>query len=472
MTKDYLKFPHGNKSYLPKMGGRRFPSRANFAAYKSDGKDPKDPKDPADPDTRKEDELLGIIDKRMADSLKGFATEAELNAIRESIPENFKGFPIEALREMADKDNGVMAILARQGLEISRLKAGISENQPQDMTIKGQIKRWLASPNEEGGTVTVAETVRDIKLKKRSDLKPLEIELNFRVNSPMTPANTYGGSSYLPKPEILPGLVDLIRPTYTFWNYIKKGATSSALLVWVNKKNPLGAAAFIAPGVYKPGISFTVNTQTSNAKKIAANEKVAVELLDDIDGLATWVEDELLYQVFFKASTTLMTGVLDTETPAGIQTLSVVNAFAALGLNTTNANIWDVCRAAVAQFRAGNFVGYNVTIFLNPIDMANAVMTKAQNQGQTFIPPATGAILVEDNNIPQGYFQAALLDLYKISVYKSFTMQWGLENDDFTKNLRTVIGEMRIHQYFSENHVGAFIYDTIDNGIAALTPGP
>ena len=60
------------------------------------------------------------------------------------------------------------------------------------------------------------------------------------------------------------------------------------------------------------------------------------------------------------------------------------------------------------------------------------------------------------------------MDLYKILIYKGFTMMWGLENDDFTKNLRTVIGEMRLHQWVSANHSGAFIYDKISNIIDKL----
>lgn len=486
MKKDFLKFPQKRISFLPKVESRRFPHLVYHGAtsYKSDGDDP-------DAKT-KEAEFLKKIDDKIQAALATRATKDEIKAIQATMPEAFKDFPVEALRKIADEKEGVMKIVTDQGLELQRLKNRKDEEKPKDLSLRGQIKAWHDSPNEpeynEDGTEkrdavkrTVIQTIKDLKIKKRADLRPFELEfskpdiavdLSLRaVQSPMLPAGTLGSSAYLPIPQFLPGIVDVIRPTYTFWDTVKKGGSSSAVLVWINKKVPagLGAAAWIAPGVYKPGISFTVNTQTSNAKKIAANEKVAVELLDDIEGFATWMTDELLYQVYQKASLTLMSGVADTETPAGIQTLSVANAFAALGLKTDNPNNWDVIRSAVAQFRAANFTGYNVTTFVNPIDAANMVMTKANNQGQTFIPPATGSAIIEDNNLPVGYFQSALMDLYKISIYKGFSMMWGLENDDFTKNLRTVIGEMRLHQYFSENHVGAFIYDTFANGITGLT---
>ncbi len=113
-----------------------------------------------------------------------------------------------------------------------------------------------------------------------------------------------------------------------------------------------------------------------------------------------------------------------------------------------------------------------VTAFVNPIDYANMVMTKAVSQGQLFIAGETGANVIEDNNIPVGYVQVALLDYYKVLIYKDLTITYGVENDDFTKNLITAVGEMRIHQFFSENHTGAFIYDTFANIKAAITPAP
>lgn len=462
MTKAFLKFPPARRSFLPKINSRRMGGAQNFrsAAYKSDGSD----------DKAEMDELLKTIDKRFESQLEKRATKEEIAAIKLSQIPELKEFPLEALRALASETDGALAVLTRQGLEISRLRTSF-DSAPKDMSLRSQIKSWLESANEEGGTETVSTVIKKIQSRQKSDLKPLEIEMNYRVNSPMLPANTLGGSAYLPRPEFAPGIVDLVRPDYTFWSYIKKGTTGSAAYVWTNKKNPLGAAAFIAPGVYKPGISFTIETEISNAKKIAASEKVAIELLDDIDGMVSWIEDELLYQVYQKASLTLMTGVLDSNTPAGIQTLSTGFAFNTLGLETTNANNWDVIRAGVAQLKAGNFKG-TVTAFLNPIDYANMVMTKAQNQGQLFIPPVTGATIVEDNNVAVGFVQIAILDYYKIKIYKGFTMMWGLENDDFTKNLRTVIGEMRIHQMFSSNHIGSLLYDTFADGIAQLAPGP
>ena len=447
MKKSFLSFPKNAARYQ----SRRFPmTKFATVAYKEDGDD-----------KRTEAELLEKIQGKIDTALATRATKEELEAIRLERAEEFKDVPLEALRAMADEKTGVVAMLAKQGLELTRLKTMIA-NQPEDMSIRSQIKKWQEANKE---------ALEAIRSGSKRELTPLEFKLNVRTaaTSPMTPGNSLGASVYLPKIEYAPGINEIIRPQPTFWDYIKKGATSSASYVWMNKRNPNGAAAFILPGVYKPGVSFEINAEISNAKKIAANEKIATELLQDIDGFASWVEMELTYQVMQKASLTLMSGAGSTTEPTGIQTLSVPFAGTGLGVKTTNPNNWDCVKACVAQLKHANFVQGEITAFMNPIDYANMVMSKAITQGQLFIPPATGATIVEDNNVPVGYLQIAMLDYYKVLIYKAFTLTYGWENDDFTKNLVTVIGEMRIHQFFSENNVGAFIYDTFANIKTGIT---
>jgi len=323
--------------------------------------------------------------------------------------------------------------------------------------LDSQIKSWQESNSA---------ALKSIKAGQKADLSAIELKLN----SPMLPSNTYNGSAYLPQPEFQAGATEIVRLQPTFWDYLKKGFTSAAAYVWVNKKNPEGAAGFIGPGVAKPGISFEIATEISNAKKVAVSEKVATELLEDIPGMRSWILQEMAYQLKQKINTTLMTGVASSTVPAGIQTISVTYSLTTIA--TTNPNNWDAIRAAVAQLRSGNLQG-NVTAFINPIDYANMVLTKAISQGQYMQSLAElGATIVEDNNIPVGYVQVAILDYYKVLIYKGFSVSFGWENDDFTKNLVTAVGEMRIHQFFSENHTGAFIYDTLDNIKTAITAAP
>jgi hypothetical protein len=156
-----------------------------------------------------------------------------------------------------------------------------------------------------------------------------------------------------------------------------------------------------------------------------------------------------------------MTGVLSSTVPAGIQTFS--NGFSTSGLSVQNPNNWDCVRAVVAQMRAA-FVPGPIVVFMNPIDVANMDMDKAISNGNytgIMNRPIAGCTIVEDYNISVGYIQAFAPYALKTLIYKPFSMTFGWENDDFTKNLVTVIAETRLHSFHSENDAAAFVYDDL-----------
>jgi len=364
-----------------------------------------------------------------------------------------KELPFDKLIELFDKDKGVQAILLKQADEINKLKAG---NIVKSMSVRDQVEAWQTKNKDviakiKGGTV--------------AELPAFEIKA---ANSPMTPANTETSTVTLNAGSVLRmggDFFDILRTQPTFWDYLTKTKTGLETYPWVDKKVPAasGAAAFIGPGIAKPGVSFTLDVEKSNAKKIAVSMKMATELLDDVDGMAGFVETELAYQLKIQLNADLMTGVLSSTKVAGVQTYSLT--FTTSGLSTVNPNNWDCARALVAQMRLA-FIPGNIVIFMNAVDTANMDMEKAVSQGTYMgltVRQVPGAVIVEDLNIPAGYVQAVAIDCLYTKIYKGFMLKWGWENDDFTKNLVTAIAEMRLHSFHSSNHAAGFIYDTLAN---------
>lgn len=409
--------------------------------------------------------LMESLEKRIkslsSDELKELLSEDLKLAVREA-KEQLKRFDklgdadIAALKEIVGVDGdtsklSLRSVVLAQGELITKLQQNVAIAEER-MDIRGQVKEWQTRNKE---------AIAKIKSGEKASLPSFELRA---ANSPMTPANTLSDTITInPAAAIRQGaqVFDVRRVQPTFWDYIPKGRTGLETLPWVDKKVPAdsGAAAFIGPGVAKPGVSFTFEVEKSNAKKIAVSMKLATELLDDIDGMTTYVQVELAYQLKSKVNTTLMTGVLSSTVPAGVQTFSV--GFTTSGLSTVNPNNWDCARAVIAQMRKA-FINGPIVIFMNPIDVANMDMEKAISQG-TYLGidarPIPGGIIVEDNNIAVGYLQAVALDCLKTLIYKDFVVNFGWENDDFTKNLVTVIAEMRIHSYHSENDAQAFVFD-------------
>jgi hypothetical protein len=450
------------KRYLPKTS-LKF---ARQACYKSDGE--------ADDEKKK---LLLTIEKRTKKLLEGRASKEDVDAIAKQLifltkGKNDKGedidapFPIVELRAMADPKSGVMQKMIDMGEKIQKLETSI-QSSGKDMSVRAQVAAWQEKNKAQLLKVMAGES-KDVP----------QFELDLRVASPMLVSTVNSGSSpYIGRTEIESGINPILRYDTTFWDYLRKGRTGAATYVWVNQTNPLGAAAFIGPGVAKPGISFELVAENSVAKKIADSAKAGTELLQDIDGMTSFIMDELRVQVMQKVNEQLMTGAVSSTNVAGIQSLSQNFAFytgaqtnfngAAAALKTTNPTKMDDIRAVIAALRSGKIKG-RIVVFVNPVEMANMDMSKATDSGVYLIPPfvtsdgrtIAGAAVVEDNNVPTGYIQAAFIDYYRILIYKDFAVTWGWENDDFT---------MRLHQMFNTKYTGAFLYDTFDNINAAIT---
>lgn len=457
-------------SNLPPFTSRRMgnvPEHLHFAcrAYKTDGGD--------DDDEDTATVLLKRIEKRTTNMLKGYAEKEEVEtlalqfrALMEGTPAKgdkpaVAGLPIEALRSLADEKTGILNTVVNQGLEIQKLKNNI-DSLPEDMSLRSQIAGWQKKNKD------IIDNIRS----GASNTLPAPFKVNLEVRavaSPMLPSTAMpNGSSFITKFGVAPGMVDVMRIEPTFWDYLKKSKTGLETYIWINKVPTQGVAAFIAPGIYKPGVSFSAVAQSSSAKKIADSVKFATELMDDIDGFEAWVRDELMYAVMEKLSSQLLTGALTSTTPAGITTLAVPYNAVFTGVKTTNPNRYDCIAAAVTQLRKRFFKGKIVT-FVNTTDETNMNLTKAVSQGQLFMPPSTGSIIVPEERIPIGTFLTVALDYYKILIYKDFEIRFGWENDDFTKNLVTGIGEMRIHQYLSDNNAGFAILDTFVNVATLIT---
>lgn len=398
---------------------------------------------------------LEILQSRLTVEGELGLSKEEVTAAIDAKIKSWEGLDAVQLKALLDGEKGVMKILAKQGEDITAMKGQI-QGTIDESSIRSQVEAWHTKNKD---------AIQKIKAGGKADLPMLEIKA---ANSPMTPANTLTSTVALAAGSVIRmggDVFDIHRTQPTFWDFINKGRTGLETYPWVNKKVPAasGAAAFIGPGVAKPGISFTFDVEKSNAKKIAVSMKVATELLDDIDGMTTYIQVELAYQLKIQLNSDLMTGVLSATKVAGVQTYSLL--FTTNGLSTTNPNNWDVCRSIVAQIRLA-FINSPIVIFMNPIDTANMDMEKAVSQGSYMglnIRQVPGAIIVEDYNIPVGYVQAIAIDCLKTLIYKDFNLQFGWENDDFTKNQITAIAEMRLHSFHSANDAAAFVYCAISD---------
>ena len=331
-------------------------------------------------------------------------------------------------------------------------------------SLRSQIKSWMEANKS---------AIEGIKNKEQRSLPPMEL----RVAVDMTVAGVNSGSSiYLPNSGAIQGSVnDLNRNQPTFWDYLTKGRTRLNPYVWVNKTNKQGAADFIGEGVLKPLASFELTVESSVPKKVAERMRVSTELLYDVDGMESLITNEIRYEIKMAANTAVLTGTASATDPAGITTLA--SAFTLTTIEAGTAPTYaDAIRAALAQLQSLNY-NNNIVAFINPIDAANMDLSKSSDDGHYLLPPfvsnsgmlVSGVRVIVDNNIAVGNLLIGDLSKYKILMYQDLSIRWGLDGDDFSHNMVTVIGEMRFHQLFGANDTGAFIYDSFADIVAAIT---
>lgn len=375
----------------------------------------------------------------------------------------------EITKKIADLDKDIADFAAQEEEEARSAKPVTKTeelakpvNKFEDATpsVRAQIGEWMEKNKE------------TIEAIRRGENRALP-EMQLRVAATMTVSGVNSGSSpFLPNAGANLPFNDLVRTKPTFWNRLTKGRTNLNPFPWVNKYNKQGSATFIGEGVLKPLASFELIVETSNAKKVAERFRVSTELLNDIDGMQSMIEQEARFEVETAANTAVLTGTASSTSPAGITTIA--SAFTLTTVDVQNPNNFDAIRAAIAQLQTLNF-DRDIVAFVNPIDAAEMDMAKGSD-GHYVLPPfisqsgtvVKGVTVIEDNNIAVGNLLIGDMSKYRILMLQDFFVRWGLDSDDFSKNLITMIAEMRFHQFYSANHAGAWIYDSFADIKAAI----
>ena len=471
MTKNYLNFGSKPTSYAPKFISRRHRAPGSFAtaSYLTDAEKQ------AEADlliAKIKDSIKGELDTRASKTeLGGKASIEELKTLQKEM-DRFKDIDIEALREMAKPgDKNIMKILAEQGAEIVKLQTQ-GPAQEVRLSTRARIEKYLTDNKEKLESFLAGKSNTFGTDGKGEAGIVLE---DTRAAATMTIGNSSNGSVFAPMPEVVPGLIDLYRNRPFIEQYANSSSTSSPRIVYTEKTNPQGNASFLLEGGVKPLISFEWVTHESYAKKVADKIKVSSEAMQDVAWLAAEIEKELKYQVDIKVDADLLSGTGDgTGGTADLKGITLIaGGYVLTTIKTLAPNNFDAIRAAAAQLVSLNF--NPDTVFINTIDGANMDLTKdAQNRPLKFMYETNDGKLfhmnvVETNQIPQGSFLVADMTKFRIRNYKPFAIYYGWVNDDFEKNLITIIGERRLHAYVYNNEVGAFVYATFAAVKTALT---
>lgn len=256
---------------------------------------------------------------------------------------------------------------------------------------------------------------------------------------------------------------------------ISQGSTNSNLIEWVYEVAMNGGAGYTTEGSAKNLVDSAFVVDSEKIQKLTVRVRVSEEMLTDIDFMASYINDKLLNQkLTLKLDAELLSGAGGGSAINGIITQSTAWAAGASAGLIVNANERDVLDVAITQIEEANF---NPTvIILRPADVLKLKLAKNLDGDYLFpelrVPGGAkelcGVKLVTNTGMEAGKF--LVMDGTKATAYfrEGISVKTGWSGEDFEKNLRTIIAEVRVALVIENNDLPAFVYGDFATSIAAI----
>ena len=233
-------------------------------------------------------------------------------------------------------------------------------------------------------------------------------------------------------------------------------------------------AEWVAEGGLKPMMSGTLSEVTINAGKVALGTKVTEETLSDLPQLVAEIRAEIINRIGLKEEEGILNGTGSGGQIKGIA--ADIPTFSLTNLKVEKANTYDVIVGMYTQIVSMSNMAYRPNLVLmHPLDYAQMQLTKDLN-GQYLRPFRVGDELIQglrvetSTAIAQGDIWIGDFNYLNIRDVWALTVTLGWENDDFTKNMVTILGEKRLMTYIKKQYKTAFVKDKIATVIEAITP--
>jgi HK97 family phage major capsid protein len=401
----------------------------------------------------------------------------ENNLTPEQVVEKINGLFSEKMATVPTKDE-----VAQLKSELDNFKAIEVKNSEMEKAIakmEGRIEamseKAVDAPKSQG-----AKTIKEALVKTYTDnVKAISesIEKGHRitldVKTDTTIDDNYGGNIALSVLE--PGVNRIARPIRRIREISNVGSTTSKFVTYIQQLENVtpGPEQSLWTAEAGPKFNGEVKYQevSEEVKKVAAYIKVSKEMLADLAFVRSEINTELMEAIEQNIDFSLVNGNGGNDLNGLLDVAPNFSAGTFAG-TIPGANIMDLIRIAKAQIEAANFVPTHVV--LNPEDVAKIELTKTSTGEYTY--PAfwdanmrvAGLVVVSSNNITAGTMIVGDFTKFNIKFREDMNMSVGYENDDFTRNMVTILCEARLVSYIKGNDVNAFVQSDIATDIALI----
>jgi len=198
--------------------------------------------------------------------------------------------------------------------------------------------------------------------------------------------------------------------------------------------------------------------------------------LSDLSFIQNEINTDLIQGVLSAMDNSILNGAGGTDLE-GILSFAPLFSAGTFANTIPFANILDVIRVSISQIESAKFNATHVV--LHPVDVARMQLTKTSTGEYTtpiFYPSqnnemkVANLIVVSTTYMTAGNFLVGDMTKSNLRIRENVNVQVGYVNDDFQRNMVSILAEARAVHYVKLNDVNAFVRGTIQTAIVALDP--
>lgn len=423
-------------------------------------------------------EVKGITSAQFADKsaedMAGLYNEyndATTKALEEAVSKSASKEDIESLKsEIAEAQKEQMkqlnATLKQYGLAIEKLNKNNADRSLSSNA--SSIKEALSSEENKA-------KLSALKGLNKGSAEQSGITFEIKAAGTMLESTNISGGN-VPVEQRIAGLNLIATRRVRLMDLFAKGAASSNIISWVYQANRDGSAGGTAEGDTKNQIDFDLVVASQAVVKRTAFIKVSTEMLDDIDFIESEIRNELLRLLLLDVEGTSYSGNGTAPAMNGIRTVATAFAAGTFAGTVDNANEADVLTVAMNQIALANQEAPNA-ILMNPSDITKLKLYKVSTTDRRYIDrlmfigetlTLDGVPMIATTLVTAGTYLVGNFNMATLYQKEAVTINMGLDGNDWTKNLRTIIAEWRGALVTKNNDRTAFVKGTFATDIAAL----
>lgn len=399
------------------------------------------------------DNLENKIGEVADDKIKAFATK-ELAEIKENVEAKEK-----ALKEL---DNRI------SNMEIDAKKAEKAASETKTFKSFGSAVVDVLKSNE----------AKYKSALDRGGKASFEIDAIKAVGAISRSASITGD---IPQADRMEGVNLVATRTPRLLDFMTSSTTDRQKVEWVYEVQGEGDAGQTAEGNAKNQYDIDYAVGEESVVKTTAYVKATTEMLDDWGELEGLINNDLRKRILRKVEEGAFDGNGTAPNLRGITTVATAWAAQPFFSNVIDeANVADVIVNAVTQIEVAEQSVDNLTVFVHPETINKLRAIKVSTSDRRYVDrlqfignqmtidgiPIVKTTLLSNDECLVGDFSKAML-----VQRQGLRFEIGEENDDFTKNLKTLLAEWRGAVVVKNNDRNCFIWvSSIESAIDDLDP--